>query len=284
MLLRGRKRMMLSGFALAFMVAPIAAVAASNYASEIAEWRKAREERLRSDGNWLTVTGLFWLKEGPNTFGRDKGNNVVLPDGPARAGVLTVQNHKVTVTMDRKTREMKPDSDDALKVGRLTLLVLDRGGKFAIRLKDPESQARRDFKGIEYFPAKPAYRITARFVSQPHKVPVLNIIGQTEQYDSPGYAEFRLNGRVLKLYPVLEEPGAKELFYIFRDQTSGKETYGAGRFLYSDMPRNGKVVLDFNKAYNPPCAFTAYATCPLPPPENRLPVRIEAGEKKYGDH
>jgi uncharacterized protein (DUF1684 family) len=100
--------------------------------------------------------------------------------------------------------------------------------------------------------------------------------------DSPGYAEFQLRAGVFRLRPVLEEAGAKELFYIFRDETAGKETYGAGRFLYSEMPKDGKVVLDFNKAYNPPCTFTPYATCPLPPPENRLPVRIEAGEKKYG--
>ena len=101
--------------------------------------------------------------------------------------------------------------------------------------------------------------------------------------ESPGYAEFRIDGHDLKLYPVLEEPGAKELFYIFRDQTSGRETYGAGRFLYGPLPANGTVTIDFNRAYNPPCAFTAFATCPLPPKENRLPVRIEAGEKKY-DH
>jgi uncharacterized protein len=275
---------MLSALLPAFALGPIAILAASTYSSDIAAWRKAREEQLRSDGNWLTVTGFFWLDDGPNTFGRGPGNKVVLPDGPARAGVFTVRNRKVTVTADGKTRAIKPNSDDAFKAGRLTLLVLERGGRFAIRLKDPQSQARREFRGIDYYPPKAAYRVTAKFIPRPRKVPVLNVLGQTEQYDSPGYAEFRLSGQTLKLYAILEEPGAKELFYIFRDQTSGKETYGAGRFLYSDLPRDGKVTLDFNKAYNPPCAFTAYATCPLPPPGNRLPVRIEAGEKKYGDH
>ena len=124
--------------------------------------------------------------------------------------------------------------------------------------------------------------MTARWVEAPRKIPILNVLGQTEPSECPGYAEFQLGGKQLRLYPIFEEPGSKELFYIFRDETSGKETYGAGRFLYSDLPKDGKVVLDFNKAYNPPCSFTPYATCPLPPPENRMTVRIEAGEKKYG--
>jgi uncharacterized protein len=124
--------------------------------------------------------------------------------------------------------------------------------------------------------------VTARFVPKPRRIPIHNILGQTEPSECPGYAAFRLNGHELRLYPIMEQPGAKELFYIFRDQTSGKETYGGGRFLYSGLPRDGHVVLDFNKAYNPPCAFTPYATCPLPPPENRLAMGIEAGERKYG--
>jgi uncharacterized protein (DUF1684 family) len=119
-------------------------------------------------------------------------------------------------------------------------------------------------------------------VAAPQKIPILNVLGQTDSMDSPGYADFNLHGRQYTLRPYLETADAKELFYVFRDQTSARETYGAGRFLYSALPTNGHVVLDFNKAYNPPCAFTPYATCPLPPPENRLAVRIEAGEKKYG--
>jgi uncharacterized protein (DUF1684 family) len=169
-----------------------------------------------------------------------------------------------------------------VKVGRLSLYVIKRGDKFGIRLKDPESEYRRDFHGLEYFPANEAYRVTARWVQAPKQIPILNVLGQTEPSECPGYAEFQWNGRQLRLYPILEEPGAKQLFFIFRDETAGKETYGAGRFLYSDLPKDGKVVLDFNRAYNPPCSFTPYATCPLPPPENRLPIRVEAGEKKYG--
>jgi uncharacterized protein (DUF1684 family) len=151
-----------------------------------------------------------------------------------------------------------------------------------LTLKDPGSQYRREFHGIDYFPADEQYRVTARFVPEPRTIPILNVLGQTENSECPGYAVFRLHGRELRLPPIFEEPGAKELFYIFRDQTTGKETYPAGRFLYSDLPKDGQVTLDFNKAYNPPCAFTPYATCPLPPKENYLAVRIEAGEKRYG--
>ena len=258
--------------------------AASTYQNEILEWRRQREAALKAEGGWLTVAGLFWLHEGANTAGRDPKSDVALPDGPPHAATFDLKNGRVSVTIDGKTRTVKPDSADAVNVGRLNLYVIKRGDKFGIRLKDPDSEYRREFHGIESYPVNEAYRVTARWVAEPKKIPILNIIGQTENSECPGYAVFELSGRELRLYPILESPGAKELFYIFKDQTSGKETYGAGRFLYSEMPKDGKVVLDFNKAYNPPCAFTPYATCPLPPPENRLPVRVEAGEKKYGNH
>ena len=260
----------------------VALAAVSTYQSEMAAWRHARVAGLKAEDGWLSLTGLFWLHEGPNRFGTDESSDIVLPAGAARAGVFHLDHGQVTVTMDGSTRTVAPDSADVTKVGRMNLFVIKRGDKYGIRVKYPDSQARRWFHGIEYFAPDEAYRVTATFVAQPRKIPILNIIGQTEDSDCPGYAVFRLHGRELRLYPILEEPGAKQLFYIFRDQTSGKETYGAGRFLYSELPVNGSVVLDFNKAYNPPCAFTPYATCPLPPPENRLAVRIEAGEKKYG--
>jgi uncharacterized protein (DUF1684 family) len=259
--------------------------AASSYQAEIARWHAEREAKLKADDGWLSLAGLFWLHEGANPFGQDPSGDIVLPDGPAQAGVFHLRQGKVTVTANGSTRELQPDSDkpeDTLRVGRLRLVAIRRGDKCGIRVKDPESQARREFKGIESFPANESYRIKAKWVAEPHKIPILNVLGQTEASDCPGYAVFRLDGREFKLYPILEEPRARELFYIFRDQTSAKETYGAGRFLYSDLPKDGTVVLDFNKAYNPPCAFTPYATCPLPPAENRLPVRIEAGEKRYG--
>jgi uncharacterized protein len=266
-----------------FPIACAAVFAASSaYQAEIARWQNDREARLKAADGWLSLSGLFWLHEGNNTFGKDPDANVVLPDGPTQAGVFQLQHGKVTVTLDGKTREVLPDSDDVLKIGRLSLLAIKRADKYGIRVKDPESQARREFKGIESFPVNEAYRVTAKWVAESRKIPILNIIGQTEESDCPGYAVFKLRGHEFKLHPIIEVPGDKVLFYIFRDQTSTKETYPAGRFFYSDMPKDGEVVLDFNKAYNPPCAFTAYATCPLPPPENRLAVRIEAGEKRYG--
>lgn len=259
----------------------LAVFAASNLETEIAQWRRAREAALKADGGWLSLAGLFWLHDGANTFGKDAASDIALPDGPSSAGVFELHGGTVTVNENGVSRAVKPDSADVVKVGRLSLFVIQRGDRFGIRVKDPESEARRNFRGIESYPAREEYHVTARFVSEPRQISILNVLGQTEHYPSPGYAVFQLHGQQLHLRPYLEEPDAKQLFYVFRDQTSGKETYGGGRFLYSDMPVDGHVVLDFNKAYNPPCSFTPYATCPLPPQENRLPVRIEAGEKKY---
>ena len=265
------------------LVAALAMAAGPALEDEIAQWRIARASALQADGGWLTVAGLFWLHDGPNSFGKDPASEIVLPDGPAQAGVFELHAAKVTVTMigESARRELQPDSSDVVKVGRLSLFLIKRGDRLGIRLKDPENPARKAFHGLDYFPVSQAYRVTARWVPEPRQIPVLNVLGQTEPSQCPGYAEFRIGEKELRLYPILEEPNAQELFYIFRDQTSGQETYPAGRFLYSALPQDGRVVLDFNKAYSPPCAFTPYATCPLPPPENRLPVRIEAGEKKY---
>jgi uncharacterized protein (DUF1684 family) len=257
-------------------------LAALSYQSEIAQWRRQREASLRRDGGWLTVTGLFWLHDGRNTFGAGAKNDIGLPAGPALAGVFELHGGKVTVEMGGSRKALRPDSDEVVNVGRLRLYVIQRSDRMGIRVKDPESPFLRDFHGIESFPANEEYRVTAKFVADPRKIPITNIVGQTEPEDSPGYAVFRLHGQEYRLRPVLDDPTSKSLFFIFRDQTSQKETYGAGRFLDTDAPQDGKVVLDFNKAYNPPCAFTPYATCPLPPQENRLVVRIEAGEKKYG--
>jgi len=157
--------------------------------------------------------------------------------------------------------------------------VIDRGGRLGIRLKDMDSTARHTFKGTSWYPIDPAYRVTARFEARatPLVIPVPTVLGTVEPMPSPGTAVFELGGKTLRLDPVLE-PGETQLFFIIRDATTGHATYGGGRFLYADPPKDGHVVLDFNKAYSPPCAFTAYATCPLPPPGNRLAVAIEAGE------
>jgi uncharacterized protein len=167
-------------------------------------------------------------------------------------------------------------------LGSLSLLVIRRGDRYGIRLKDRNSRLRKEFTGLRYFPVNESYRVSARFVADARKIPIPNILGQTEDTPSPGYVEFDLEGRKLRLTPVEESPN--ELFFIFRDLTSGRETYGSGRFLDAPVPKDGRVELDFNKAYNPPCAFTPYATCPLPPKQNRLPVPIAAGELKYGVH
>ena len=265
------------------LVAALAVAAGPALEDEIAQWRHARASALQAEGGWLTVAGLFWLHDGANSFGKDASNEIALPDGPAQAGVLELRAGTVAVTMKGESarRELQPDSADVVKIGRLSLVLIKRGDRFGIRLKDPENPARKEFHGLDYFPASEAYRVTARWVAEPRQIPVLNVLGQTEPSQCPGYAAFRIGTKEVRLYPILEEMDAQELFYIFRDQTSGRETYAAGRFLYSALPKDGRVLLDFNKAVNPPCAFTAYATCPLPPVENRLPVRIEAGEKKY---
>jgi len=267
---------------LAVLLAALPLIAALNYQSEIAEWRQKREAGLKRDGGWLTVAGLFWLHEGANSFGSGSKNDVVLPAGPAQAGLFELHNGKVAVKTSGAAREIRPDTDDVVNVDRLHLYVIKRSDKIGIRLKDPQSQFLRDFRGLLYYPPREEYRVTAQFVADPKKIPITNILGQTEPEDSPGYVSFRLHGQEYRLRPVYDDPGSKDLFFIFKDQTAGKETYGAGRFLDTDPAKDGQVVLDFNKAYNPPCAFTPYATCPLPPPENKLAVRIEAGEKTYG--
>ncbi len=270
------------------------------YRAEIMKWRAAREESLKKEGGWLSVAGLFWLKEGPNRFGAGADNDLVLPEGATsgHAGSFELRGGKVVVTLAPGVeatvagqaaggRELQPDSvgtPDVMKLGRLSLHVIRRGDRFAIRLKDPESAARKSFTGLSWFEISPAARVKARFVpyDEPKVIRVPNVLGQSEDMPSPGYCSFPWGGKEVRLEGVFEEDDAKELFFIFRDQTSGKETYPAGRFLYSDLPKDGLVTLDFNKAYNPPCAFTAFATCPLPPPQNWMPVAMAAGEKKYG--
>ncbi len=268
----------------------------ADYQREVSTWRREREQRLKADGGWLTVAGLSWLKPGANRFGADKANDVVLPahSAPPSAGRFVLEAGRVRVEVEPNVavtlagqpitqRELGTDRDgaapDVLALGALTLQIIDRGRRLGVRLKDMRSAARRDFKGLAWYPIKPEYRVTARFEAhaQPTTIAVPSVIGGAEPMRSPGTAVFELGGRTLRLDPVLE-PGETQLFFILRDATSGKTTYGAGRFLYADPPRHGRVVLDFNKAYAPPCAFTPYATCPLPPASNRLPISIEAGE------
>jgi uncharacterized protein (DUF1684 family) len=297
---------MKGGAAVSIVLAVVAGLVAPSsadevYRAQIRKWREEREAGLKADGGWLTLAGLFWLKEGTNRFGTDPAGEIVLPEGsaPARAGVFEFKDGQTTVRLEPGvegrigTRAvtgpavLRPDvsgSPDTLEMGPLSLSVIKRGDRYGIRLKDRNSMIRKSFTGLRWFDIKEAYRVTARWVAYPQPKPlkVPNILGQTEAMPSPGHADFTLNGKPVRLDGVLEDPQSVELFFILRDQTSGKETYGSGRFLYADLPKGGRLVLDFNKAYNPPCAFTPYATCPLPPPQNWMPLRVEAGEMAYG--
>jgi len=277
-----------------------AARADEAYREEVMKWRQAREERLKSDSGWLSLAGLYWLKDGTNTVGTDSTADVVLPAsaGVSSAGAILFDGEKAalrlasgvdaeiggkTVTGPHVLRSDESGRPDVVQIGPVSFYIIQRGVRYGVRVKDKNSRVRREFTGLRWFDVDEAYRVEARWVSYPHPRPlqVPTVLGDTEAMPSPGYAEFELGGQTLRLEGVLESPSSEELFFILRDQTSAKETYGAGRFLYSDLPKAGHVVLDFNKAYNPPCAFTSYATCPLPPKQNWLPVKIEAGELAY---
>ena len=270
------------------------------YRAEVEDWRARRQARLEAEGGWLTLAGLFWLKDGPNSFGTDPGNEIVLPErsAPGQAGVFVFEGGKTALRLASGVdgriggasvtgpHVMQPDTSgrpDVLVMGPLSLYVIERGDRYGIRVKDANSPVRKGFKGLSWFAVDEAWRIDARWASYPAPRPlkVPNVLGEVTTMPSPGFAEFEVDGTPVRLDGVLEDPTSTELFFILRDATSGKETYGAGRFLYSDLPKRGRLILDFNKAYNPPCAFTPYATCPLPPQQNWLPVAIEAGEKKY---
>lgn len=258
-------------------------------------WREKRNAELRAEDGWLSVAGLFWLKEGSNSFGSGKGSNIVLASAPANIGTLELANGVVTLrvadgvtvnvgTEAVQTHEMRFDGEKQpapFAVGSLKLSVIKRGDRYGLRVKDKNNQPLREFKGLEWFPASESYRVVATFIpdAQPKEMIIMNVLGDELKMKSPGVLSFQLNGRTHQLRPVMEND--EKLFIIFRDQTAGKTSYGAGRFLYADLPKDGKVILDFNRAENPPCAFTPYATCPLPPRANFLSIPIPAGERAF---
>ena len=271
------------------------------YRREIEAWRAARVSRLTSATGWLTVVGLFWLEPGRNAAGSDAGNRVVLParKTPAYVGNFSLEGDAVTFhaapdagiasngasVSDLPLRSDADGDPTVLTAGPVSFFVIRRGDRLGVRVRDAESEARRRFHGIDSFPTDPRWRVAARFepYDPPKKISVPTILGTTDVESCPGALAFELDGKTYRLDPVLEK-GETDWFLIFGDRTNGKDTYGAGRFVYAPPPANGRTVIDFNKAYNPPCAFTAYATCPLPPPENKLPFRVEAGEKAYAKH
>ena len=282
---------------IALLATSVLAPSGASYREEILHARAQREAELKADDGWLTVTALAWLEPGTNPVGSAAGSKIRLPPkAPARVGVFELQDGEVTFAADPSahvTSAGKPlgaapiaapgDDKDALAVGDLRMFVIRREDRFGIRVRDLKSPMRQQFRGLEYFPIRPDYRVRARFTpySPPHTVPVPNVLGQTPGMESPGYVTFSLHGRSLRLEPVYEDDEKKDLFFIFKDATSRDATYHAGRFLHAGLPQDGFVTLDFNRAYNPPCAFTDFATCPLPRKENQLPVRIEAGELAY---
>jgi uncharacterized protein (DUF1684 family) len=268
------------------------------YRQEIEAWRQERNQELKKEDGWLTLVGLYWLKPGENRFGSDPGNPVILPKGkaPGVAGTFVRDGDAVSVrpepgvALTADGREVKPGmplQTDAtgkptiLELGSLRFYVIQRSDRLGVRIKDRESPVLAAFKGLDDYPIQPEWRIVARF--EPYKdkkVAIANIVGQVSDIPSPGAVVFDWQGKTYRL-DALEGSPEGGLFLVFGDRTNGHETYGAGRFLDTDPPKDGKVVVDFNTAYNPPCAFTAFATCPLPPPQNKLAIAVEAGEKKF---
>lgn len=270
------------------------------YAAEIADWRSERIERLKKPDGWLSLVGMHWLPaEGFTRVGSGADNGTRLATGPARLGVISTAagnrvwlqpESGVTLTLDGQPltgkAELTPDSRGMPSVvgfegGRASFVVIERGGKLALRVRDAEAPTRTQFTGIDYFPIDTAFRFTATFT--PHEagrtIDIVNILGMVEPMMNPGTVSFTVGETTHTLEAVDEGDG--RLFLIFADRTSGKESYAAARFLYADPAgTDGTTVLDFNKAYNPPCAFNAYSTCPMPPPENRLDLAVTAGEKK----
>jgi len=290
----------------------LSADATSDWKTGLLAWRTHREQRLSAPDGWLTLVGLEWLKPGANTVGSAPDNRIRLSAAaPAHLGVIEVSGGDIRLTAPAggfapavqlngipaqaaKLADDEAQKPSVLTAGTLTILLLHRGDRYALRIKDSQAPTRLNFHGLHWYEPNPHYRVEARWIPfvPVKKIKVPSIIGVTDEMPAPGEAEFTLDGKMFQLEPVLEEPDAKQLFFILRDTTSrasssGPATsYGAARFLYTDFPDHGldqpgHLTLDFNRLQNPPCAYTAYATCPLPPEQNRLAVALPVGEAKY---
>ena len=265
--------------------------------ADVQAYRRARLARLTGERGWLTLIDKVWLDEGRHTIGADVRSDIALPKdrAPGRFGTITVTAGSVRLEVERDVevfargervhaldfRSDAVDAPDDVTFGSLTLQLLQRGDAFALRVRDAESAARRQFTGIPTYPVDPAWRIVARLEPYPvaREMAIEDGDGRIQAYRCPGALHFEKEGRRASLLPLFERR-EERLFVLFSDLTSRDETYGAGRFLYAPPPEDGRVLLDFNKAFNPPCAFTPYAVCPLPPLENKLALRVEAGEKR----
>ncbi|MBD2753170.1 DUF1684 domain-containing protein [Spirosoma validum] len=270
------------------------------YKAQIEEWHQKRVNSLKSENGWLNLAGLFWLKEGKNSLGRGSDFDVPFPAANASTelGVLELNNGEVRfepkfgadVSVDGKsvTEPLVVFSADnkpaVLANGSLRWVTIKRGDKYGIRLRDLDSPLLKEFHSIDRFPVDESWRIKAKLEkpSTPKIIPIINVLGQVTQTPLVGTLVFEKGGKTYRLDAVGEE---EKLFILFGDPTNAHNTYGAGRFLYADKADSeGVTTLDFNQAINPPCAFTTYATCPLPPKQNKLTLAVTAGEKRYGDH
>ncbi len=267
------------------------------YIKEIEEWDQKRVERLREENGWINLAGLFWLKEGENKIGSSKDNDIIFPSGPEFVGTMFLKDSIVTIKINPDVNVINKGATvteltlahdltgnpTLLQTGSLRWNVIKRKKGFGIRLRDLNADLVKNFRGIERFPVDEDWKIEATFddYSPPKKISIPDIVGTVEEEDCPGAIVFTKDGKEYRIDAI---DSGKRLFLIFADETSGEETYGAGRFMYVDKSDSaGKIILDFNKAYNPPCVFTKFATCPLPPKDNYLKLRIGAGEKMWGE-
>lgn len=267
-------------------------------ADDYEQWHQKRLESLKAEDGWLNLAGLYWLNEGENTFGSDASNTLVFPEkAPKKLGILTLKDGKVAfkkqqgVDVQFINQENAPDfifqegKAITLQYGSFRWFIIKRGPKYGVRLRDLDNPNVAHFKGVERFPVSESWKLTGTFEQPqtPRTIAITDVIGLVSQQPLVGHVVFTHNGKTHRL--AATDGGDGKLFIVFKDTTAGHETYGAGRFLYLDKPNaDNSVTVDFNKAINPPCAFTEYATCPLPPNENRLPIAITAGERNYGLH
>lgn len=278
------------------------AAADPNFLADNAIWRNERKQDLLKPDGWTSLVGLHWLELKAHYVGSSAGSGIRLAVGPPRLGM--VEQHEgrfyftpesgLALTLDGQTltgrAELKTDHDQAPSLigfdqGKGLLNVIRRGQRFGLRIRHADAPTRLRFAGLDYWPADPEWRIVGKFVPHPSgkTMPIVDIVGTSTAVPNPGAVEFVREGKSYRI-EAMSEPG-KGLFLVFADRTSGHGSYPAGRFMDTPGPdAQGEVVLDFNRAYSPPCAFTAFATCPLPPPENRLDLAITAGEKTYASH
>lgn len=281
--------------AIVLLAATTALAAEPEHVKSVEAWRARAEKSLRADNGWLTLAGRFVMKPGANTFGTGANNDIVFPPGlgPERIGVIDVSPGQAVVKLAPGVQMMKDgtaftertlgtrtDKRDWVTMGRVAMHVIERDGRYILRLADNESTVRSGFQARVWYDVDDAYYVTAKFVPYPpgKRVPIVNVLDELSEEPSPGYVQFKLHGKTQRLDVVGDDAG---LFMIFRDDTAGKGTYKPGRFLYVEKKPepNKPFKLDLNRAYNPPCAFSDFTTCPLPPEQNILKVRIEAGEK-----